>query len=137
MAILGNNKLGLNGLGGELYRNYDWTTCRRIDFVEWFKRYIMDPHSAASLDGRDTLQKLIDYVAVKYKRTLGVSHLDVVNKFMRRRCYESIWLPYAAGSRVRQKISWLFSLCLRRKFCQTGSVESKPPLSGMGGKFES
>ncbi len=136
IGILDQNRLGLNGLGGELYRNYDYVYYNKLNFVEWIKYHVMDPYRAASFNDSNDFKKLIGYVAKKYIEILGIRHTKYISKVATRRFYAEIWLPYSAGIKNLAENQLAFFLMPFTDYHISHEALKATPHIGMTGKFE-
>ncbi len=96
IIALGGKQLGLNGLGGELYRNREHLSRGRIDCRQWVQYYVFDPGTAASV-GERIRNSLAEVLITKYSRLIGSDLRAGFNRKAARGYYRRVWLPYSVG----------------------------------------
>lgn len=138
IAILDKNKLGLNGLGGELFRNHDHTYIGKINFGEWIKYYLMDLYAVSSLNKKE-LRSFLEYVIFKYSEILDMrpAKYKYIDRFATRRFYASVWFPYSAGIKSQAENQLAFFLMPFCEYTIRNKALQATPFIGVNGKFES
>ena len=110
VQTLGACRLGLNGLGGELFRNHDLTYYNRIDFTEWLKYHALGPLTLWAVEDPRTLREFVAHLETKYRALLGLISFGPVDRHTIRRCFAEIWQPYAAGVKAAAENQLAFFL---------------------------
>lgn len=136
ISILGENGVGLNGLGGELYRNRENLPDRKTSFSEWLKYYVIDPFTVCTLQSSGDLNKFIAHISNKYKKLLKLDHLKYINKQIAREFYRNVWLPYAAGVKNSAENQLAFFLMPFSDYQISLEALKITPHIGIDGKFE-
>lgn len=136
IAVLKQNKLGLNGLGGELYRNYNQTIYRTINFAEWIKYHVIDPSIVYSITDRDEMLGFIDHTITKYGKLLNLDTSKYVDAITLRNFYAFIWLPYAAGIKSQAENQLAFFLMPFSEYRIVCEALKASPFIGTAGKLE-
>jgi hypothetical protein len=93
MSIVGNKQLTLNGLGGEMYRNYYMVSRPYIHCEEWMKAHIycqgVDEVFVDSLNYSEMHQHICD----KMEKELGFPWRKWISNFNMRRYYSELRMP--------------------------------------------
>jgi hypothetical protein len=136
IASLNRNRLGLNALGGELYRNYDYTFYNKLNFVEWIKYHVMDPCAVSAIHTKSHYKEFIEYILAKYIKILNVNRTSYIDKYTARRYYAEIWLPYSAGikSHAENQLAFFLMPFTEHRICQEALKAT--PYIGRTGRFE-
>ncbi|MBD3338147.1 MAG: hypothetical protein GF353_03500, partial [Candidatus Lokiarchaeota archaeon] len=134
-TLLGDFTLGMNGIAGEQYRNYDNTLYDRQNFREWLKFRHIGYNNIFALD-KDGLNYLTDYLSGKISHLLGINPEQKISKLHTKRYHAEIWVPSGPGIRnnAENQISYFMSPFTERYLLQR-SYQIVPYL-GIDGKFE-
>lgn len=97
IASLGGAGLRLNGLGGELYRNYYFSSRRSVDLFEWMVHHVYYPASVALMGHRSRLREVHESVVAKMARQLDIELGTRVDQSVLRRIYSEIRMPECDG----------------------------------------
>ena len=136
IATLGDAKLRLNGLGGEIYRNYYFTSRPRVRFPDWFRRHILyvtaDEACAASLFYAEAQQS----VFAKIGKMLNADFTGVVDRHLLRRYYSEIRMPECDGvnANAHNKVAGYLLPFIEWETVRAGYRAG--PHIGMSGRFE-
>lgn len=98
IASLGGFGLRLNGLGGELYRNYYFDSARRVDFRQWMERHVYYPGSRHVLGDVGLWEAMHRRKVAKMATTLGVDLGEPASALVRKRYYCEIRMPECDGA---------------------------------------
>lgn len=92
IATAKDHRLTLNGLGGEMYRNYYMVSKPLISVFQWMKAHTY-PSTVADVIGRDDLKRIHGDLTAKISKELGFSWKGITNKFDMRRFYSEVVMP--------------------------------------------
>jgi len=136
LTALGARRLGLNGLGGELYRNREHLRRGAINFREWMQYYAFDPAAAAAVKDRKLRGALVEKLGRKYAGLIGVDAGERFDREVARRYYRDVWLPYSAGPKncAENKLAY-FLMPFADPSVTSHSIRINRNL-GLAGRFE-
>ena len=137
IKTLDKNRLGLNGLGGEIFRNHQRLFYNRMDIIEWFKYHVMNPYIANSFTSNDELRDLIDYVLSKAFKIIGIKKTGYIDKSTVHKYYGEIWTPFGRGIKNNVDNQLAFFLTPFAEWQVRKFTYRIIPHIGLGGKFES
>lgn len=135
--IISSNSIGLNGLGGELFRNRENVPNRNIIFQDWLKYFLLKPHTNLALTSKELNMFINEYLIKKYIKETSLDDLESFNLFKARIFFREIWIPNSIGIRHSAENQLAFFI--------TPFTESDISLEainmtrhiGINGKFES
>jgi len=134
-AVLRDLRFGMNGLGGELYRNHDNHLYGRVEVREWLKARVIGANVATSFNAK-TLNLTLDYILGKAGATLGTDINTYITHQQTRRYFGELFSVYSAAVRMNIDSQIAFSLS---PFIDAGprlaSYRALPHL-GLDGRFE-
>lgn len=136
MTAIGQADLGLNGLGGELYRNREHLRQGRLNFNQWIRYFVMDPVCAQAITQKKIAEEFMDRMNQKYSSLMDVTNLKCFDRTLARRWYQKIWLPYSAGPKLCAENQISFSLMPFAEDKISSKALSITPHLGFGGRFE-
>ncbi|MCX6842135.1 MAG: hypothetical protein NTX53_07645 [candidate division WOR-3 bacterium] len=136
IKAMGSAGLGLNGLGGELYRNREHLKSGSLDFGQWFRYLVMGPDCTAAIRDRESTAAVVDRLGRKYARLMGMRQLKSIDRYVARRWYRDVWLPYSAGPRLSAENQLSFALMPFADRTVSSEALCATPLIGTGGAFE-
>lgn len=93
MSIVGDCRLTLNGLGGEMYRNYYMVARPFIHYKEWMKAHVYSQCIEMVFRNQEDFSKMHQYICGKMERELGISWRGWVSNFNLRRYYSELRMP--------------------------------------------
>ncbi len=88
--------VGLNGKGGEVYRNYYQLGSKSFDFAQWYNDLVWYPSAAYMLD-RSSREKLLSGIGQRISRRLEVKD-DRWGRWQIHRYYSEVRQPDCEGS---------------------------------------
>ena len=91
--VLGAHRLGWNGLGGEMYRNYYFTADRSVNLRHWLDRHVYYPFAAEAWGNAEEYEAMHRRKVEKMARRLGTSVPERVGFLWLRRYYSEIRMP--------------------------------------------
>jgi asparagine synthase (glutamine-hydrolysing) len=97
IKTLGNARLSLNGLGGEIYRNYYYTSQKRFEFKDWMFNHVYYPFFRYSIKNNKVRDDLHAYVISKMSERLGTDLRRKIDLLTMRRYYSEIRQPDCEG----------------------------------------
>lgn len=92
IATAGKHMLTLNGLGGEIYRNYYLVSKPFIYVKQWMKAHVY-PDSVDDVIGQDLFAEIHKNLSGKISKEMGTSWGNWASNFCMRRFYSEIVLP--------------------------------------------
>ncbi len=93
----GDQRLRLNGEGGEIYRNYYQTARRRLAFVPWMQNRLYYCTATQALTGTQLEQEMTEYITRKLSLRLGLDLSASVELAATRAYYGEVRLPECEG----------------------------------------
>ncbi len=136
IKAMGSAGLGLNGLGGELYRNGEHLNSGSLDFGQWFRYFVMGPDCTAAIRDRESTDAVVNRLGRKYARLMGMDDLKSINRNVARRWYHDVWLPYSAGPKLSAENQTSFALMPFADWSVTRESLTTTRHLGVGGAFE-
>jgi hypothetical protein len=136
IKAMGSAGLGLNGLGGELYRNGEHLNSGSLDFGQWFRYFVMGPDCTAAIRDRESTDAVVDRLGRKYARLMGMDDLKSIDRNVARRWYRDVWLPYSAGPKLSAENQLSFALMPFADRTVSSEALRATPHVGVGGAFE-
>jgi len=94
---LGKNGVRLNGEGGEIFRNYYFTSRNKIDFPQWMIHHIFYPFSEWVFTDKDIFRHSQQRILGKMEKALKVDLFGKVSLLTVRRYYAQLRLPQCEG----------------------------------------
>lgn len=91
--VLGAHRLGWNGLGGEIYRNYYFTADRSVNLRHWLDRHIYYPFASEAWGNVEEYEAMHRHRVAKMAHRLGTSVPERAGFFWLRRYYSEIRMP--------------------------------------------
>lgn len=91
--VVGNNRLTLNGLGGEMYRNYYMVFRPLINVKEWMKAHIYCNRIEDVFNEKNIFEKMHHNISNKMTDELGFSWRGMVSNYKMRRYYSDLRMP--------------------------------------------
>lgn len=136
ISSLGEAGLRLNGLGGELYRNYYFSARRRLDLFQWMQHHVYYPPSKMIIGDSGKLGELHDYVMGKVFRMLNERVRSEVDQFFVRRYYSEVRMPEcdAVNSNAHNQVAYYLMPFIEWEIIRAG-YRALPHI-GFSGKFQ-
>lgn len=134
---IGSAALNLNGLGGELFRNRERLPFYSFSFKDWLSLYVIGPANGGIFISESAFHSFADRLACKYGELLGIGKLMQFDKYLARRWYREIWLPYFAGARLSAENRVGVSLMPFADGRVSAAAFAATPFIGSYGEFES
>ncbi|HXK60451.1 MAG TPA: hypothetical protein PLP42_11220 [Acidobacteriota bacterium] len=136
LAVQGSCKLGLNGLGGEIYRNY-YCTPNRVRFPHWFTANVLYPGAQFVLNKRASRNEVIAAVLEKMGKRLDAKLTGKVDLLTVRRYYSEIRQPDCEGAVVNAHNQLSLYLTPFIEYQIIREAYSATPHLGPSGQFQS
>lgn len=135
--VLGNKKLGINGLGGELFRNHQQIIYNYINTSEWFKFYVINPYVYNSFSSTKIFNDLIEYSLSKAFKVMNIPLKHYISKSMIYKYSSEVWTPFARGikNNAENQIAFFLTPLAEQQIKSLG-YQCFPYL-GLNGEFES
>jgi hypothetical protein len=93
MSVVGDCRLALNGLGGEMYRNYYMVARPFIHSKEWMKAHIYSNCIETVFRNQKDLVKMHRHICGKMEQELGFFWRGWISNFNMRRYYSELRMP--------------------------------------------
>jgi hypothetical protein len=134
-AVLRELRFGMNGLGGELYRNHDNHCYQQVGSREWVKARVMGAGVPAAVT-RQTLDDTLDHTLSKAGVVLGADLSKHISHHQTRRYFGELFSVYGAAVRMNIDGQLAFSLSpFIDRIPRLASYRVLPHL-GLAGKVE-
>lgn len=136
LKSLGESTLTLNGLGGEIYRNYYQTTRQRFNFKEWMKNhvyYFLAQQVIPDATVRTTMHQLI---MEKMTRRLDIDFSGNIDQLAMKRYYSEIRMPDCDGINHNAHNQVAFYLTPFIESCLIEEAYRAIPYIGFSGTFQ-
>ena len=91
--VLGQHRLGWNGLGGEMYRNYYFTANRSVNLRHWLDRHVYYPFAAEAWGNAEEFEAMHRRKVAKIARRLGTAVPERPGFLWLRRYYSEVRMP--------------------------------------------
>ncbi|MBD3338145.1 MAG: hypothetical protein GF353_03490 [Candidatus Lokiarchaeota archaeon] len=137
VSVLGSYKLGLNGLGGEIFRNREHLPSK-INFLDWIRYVLMKPSTVYALKDKKQFEYMLYYILSKYKKLVNLDSTEFSNfsLYYARKLFNYIWIPYAAGIKNSAENQLSFFLMPFTDYMIGLNALKATPFIGIDGKFE-
>lgn len=135
LSVLRGARFGMNGLGGELYRNHDSLLWPRIHAREWIKARVFGPAVCPALPNAQ-LHTLLDFIQGKAGACLGLDFSGRISRKHARRYYGELYSVYGAAVRMSVDNQLAFSLSPFLDLRLRRAVYRALPHLGLGGRVE-
>jgi hypothetical protein len=134
---LGQNGVRLNGEGGEIFRNYYFTSRNRIDFPQWMIHHICYPFSEWAFKDKDIFRISLKRNLEKMEKELDAELFGKVSLMTVRRYYAELRLPQCEGINhsADNQICFFITPFIEPSIIKK-SYEALPFI-GIGGRFQS
>ncbi len=134
-AVLGENKFGISGIGGEQYRNSQNLAWGKYNFNAWIKEYVIG-EQAAGCYSPDKLEVLIERLKTQITAQLGIKSSNTITFLETKRYINEIWVTNGPGYRNSCENQFAFFISpFTDAYLQECSYAAIPFL-GISGKFE-
>ncbi len=134
-AVLRDLRFGMNGLGGELYRNHDNHCLPRVGAREWVKARVFGALTAAAAKPQ-ALEATLDYLLDKAGATLGSDLGSRMTQQETRRYFGELFSVYGAAVRTNIDSQLAFSLSPFLDYGPRLASYRALPYLGLDGRFE-
>lgn len=134
---LGENGVRLNGEGGEIFRNYYFTSRKWIDFSQWMRHHICYPFSEWVFKNKDIFRHSQQRILEKMEKELDEELFGKVSLMTVRRYYAELRLPQCEGINhsADNQICFFITPFIEPSIINK-SYEALPFI-GIGGRFQS
>jgi hypothetical protein len=95
---LGDYGLRLNGLGGEIYRNYYFDSLGEVNFSRWMDRHVYYPTARKVIANRGIWEEMHQLKVAKMSIELGLDLTAPASALVRKRYYSEIRMPQCDGA---------------------------------------
>lgn len=89
--VFGQGALALNGIGGELYRNYEKMIRPRWNYKSWLKYEILYRNSDNLFTDKAKEKEFIEHFSHKIHRKLSIDHIRFIDKFFLKRYHNEVY----------------------------------------------
>jgi hypothetical protein len=136
-ATLADRRLRLNGEGGEIYRNYYYTSAPRVEFYQWMKNHLFYRFAEECMTGAKKMRDELDeFVLGKISRRLGLSVNGWVDQLALRRYYGEIRLPDCEGFLANADNQLAFFIFPFVELSLLEAAYTATPFIGVAGRYE-
>ena len=134
-AVLRELRFGMNGLGGELYRNHDNHCYQQVGSREWVKARVMGAGVPPAVT-RQTLNDTLDHTLAKAGVALGEDLSRHISHHQTRRYFGELFSVYGAAVRMNIDGQLAFSLSPFLDLIPRSASYRVLPHLGLAGKVE-
>ena len=136
VKTLTTNGLSLNGQGGEIYRNYYYTSRKRFSFYPWFRNHCYYHPTEYAIQNKKIWDQTYQNIRGKIESILDVDLKSKIDLKTMRRFYGSIIIPECEGSinNAHNQLSFFLTPFMDQEIIRRS--ESLLPYLGLGGNFE-
>ncbi|MDP8205236.1 MAG: hypothetical protein P9L92_01125 [Candidatus Electryonea clarkiae] len=135
--ILGDNKLGLNGIAGEIYRNWDRNGYKKVNFADWMFRTLMFNSVKYAFRERKDRISNTNYIKEKTAAILGLNNINTIDNYTIRRYYGEVRSPYSHAVKSNSEHQLSFFLTPFGEYQSIRLAYKALPYLGLTGKFQS
>lgn len=93
IATLGDKRMGINGIGGEQYRNMERHLFPSRSLAKWVRFEMIDKYCGNKVTGSKTRELLADSISAKISERLGVNKGSLTDLFTIKRYLNEIYNP--------------------------------------------
>lgn len=136
VASLGDFALRLNGLGGEIYRNYYFDSPGDVDFRRWLHRHVYYPTARKVIADREIWEEMHRNKVAKMSATLGLDLTAPASSLVRKRYYCEIRMPEcdATNNNAHNQVAYYLTPFIEWLTVQIGY--QAVPFIGYSGQFQ-
>lgn len=134
-AVLRDLRFGMNGLGGELYRNHDNHFYHKVEVREWVKARVLGAGISLSVTTQ-SLNNILDYILAKAGATIGEDFSRQISHQQTRRYFGELFSVYGAAVRMNIDNQLAFSLSPFLDYGPRFASYTAFPHIGLDGRFE-
>ena len=134
-AVLRDLRFGMNGLGGELYRNHDNHFYHKVEVREWVKARVLGAGISLSVTTQ-SLNNILDYILAKAGATIGEDFSRKISHQQTRRYFGELFSVYGAAVRMNIDNQLAFSLSPFLDYGPRFASYTAFPHIGLDGRFE-
>lgn len=111
IAVLNGCQLGLNGIGGEIYRNHYRTRTGQTNFRLWIRNRTFYLNACRLIGEQRKINDLTDGIMERVFTLLGVPSKDMVSSTFLRRYFSEVRMPFCDGvvNHANQQIAFYFT----------------------------
>lgn len=135
-ATLGEQRLRFNGEGGELYRNYYYTSREEFDFSSWMRHHVYYLFAEAVIPKADLRHDVHCHIIRKLSERLGVDLARSVDQLTMRRYHGEIRLPDCEGTLANADNQLAFFMMPFAEPSVTTAAYEATPYIGIDGRFQ-
>jgi hypothetical protein len=133
---LGDCGLRLNGLGGEIYRNYCHSALPRVNCYQWMLQHVYYAEIRQVVTERRLLEQMHRNKTQKMSAAVGVDFTSSVDQWDLRRYYGEIRMPECCGSVNNAQNQVSFYLTPFMEWSSIKKAYEALPFIGVSGRFE-
>lgn len=130
------NKLSLNGLGGEIYRNYYFTSRKRLDYMPWYFSHVYYRNARYIFKHKNILYSLYNFIISKMSNRMGINFKKPVSLMDIRRYYSEIRMPDCDGINHNAHNQIAFYLTPFIEYEVVQNAYKATPYIGISGSFQ-
>jgi len=134
VEVLGPRRLSLNGLGGEIYRNYYFTARSRFNCRQWMDYHVY--YNPLSLPDRSLRDSLHEYVMDKISDALDSKLGSTLDQHTMRRYYSEVRMPDCDGINHNAHNQVAFYLTPFIEYHVVREAYRALPWIGISGRFQ-
>jgi len=136
IEVLGDNRLSLSGLGGEIYRNYCFSSRKRVRFRDWMKHHVGFQVADRIISSRDVKEETWRHVLRKTSEILDADLSGTVDRFTTRRYFAEVRTPQSNGVNHGAHNQLTFYLTPFAEPSVVREAYRATPWIGLSGRFE-
>lgn len=134
-TLLKDVRFGMNGLGGELYRNHWNQVLPSADAREWLKARVLGQAVYTALP-KSLLNEVLDYILAKASAALGERIDKKISHAQMRRVFGELFSVYSASAKICVDNQLAFSLAPYLDYSLRSASYRTLPHIGLDGRFE-
>jgi len=126
----------LNGLGGEIYRNYYFTSRKRFIFQDWMHNHVFYPNAELALHDKNLWNELESRILNKIGMRIDCDFRGNVDFLTMRRYYSDVRMPDCDGNNhnAHNQLAFYLTPFIEHRIIQEGYEAT--PYIGSSGKFQ-
>lgn len=136
LGVVGDYRLTLNGLGGEMYRNYYMVARPFIRCKEWMKAHVYSQCIDMVFRNQGDFEKMHRHICGKMERELGFSWQGWIPNFHMRRYYSELRMPdcNALNCNAHNQISFYLTPFIERELLEQAYYGTR--YIGISGEYQ-
>ncbi len=136
IGVVGDHRLTLNGLGGEMYRNYYMVARPFIRCKEWMKAHVYSQCIEMVFRNQRDFENMHRHICCKMERELGFSWRRWIPNLHMRRYYSELRMPDcdALNCNAHNQISFYLTPFIERKLMEQAYYGAR--YIGISGEYQ-